>query len=154
MIPFSVLAISFFLLWGMGRLGVKWLATPEAAGRGALVCFFVFTGVTHFTAMKHDYVAMIPDPLPRGLWVIYLTGVLEIAGAIGLLLPQTRRLAGICLALLAVAMFPANVHAALNNIPLRGQPPTPLWLRAPLQVLLLVMLAWAAIRKPAARPPQ
>ena len=40
---------------------------------------------------------MIPDPLPNGMWVIYLAGLLEIAGGLGLLLPDWRRRAGICL---------------------------------------------------------
>src|SRR5215213_7663268 len=59
---------------------------------------FLFTGISHFSTMKYDFAAMIPAPLPNDLWVIYLTGVLEIAGAIGLLIPQTRKLAGVCLA--------------------------------------------------------
>jgi uncharacterized membrane protein len=105
-----------------------------------------------------------PAPLPNDLWVIYLTGVLLIAGAIGLLLPPTRRLAAICLALLLLALFPANVNAALNDIPLRGRAPTPLWLRAPMQmwlrapmqILFIAMLWWTSIRKPSAatRRPQ
>ena len=64
-------------------------------------------------------------PLPNDLWVIYLTGVLEIAGAVGLLIPRTRRLAGICLVLMLAALFPANVYAALNEVSLRGQAATP-----------------------------
>ncbi|MDQ5813417.1 MAG: DoxX family protein [Actinomycetota bacterium] len=110
---------------------------------------FLFTGTSHFTSMKYDFAAMIPDPLPDGLWVIYLTGVFEIAGAIGLLIPQTRKLAGICLVLLLVAMFSANVNAALNAIPLGGQDPTPLWLRTPMQLLYIGMVWWTSIKAPA-----
>ena len=110
---------------------------------------FVFTGTSHFTSMKYDFAAMIPDPLPDGLWVIYLTGVFEIAGAIGLLLPQTRKLAGICLILLLVAMFSANVNAALNEIPLGGQDPTSLWLRTPMQLLYIGLIWWTSIKAPA-----
>lgn len=97
--------------------------------------------------MKHDLAAMMPEPLPDGLWIIYLTGVFEIAGAVGLLVPRTRRLAGICLVLLLIAQFPANVNAALNGIPLGGEPPTPLWLRAPMQALFIGMVWWTAIMK-------
>ena len=86
---------------------------------------FLFTGTSHFTSMKYDFAAMIPPPLPNDLWVIYLTGVLEIAGAVGLLIPRTRRLAGICLVLMLAALFPANVYAALNEVSLRGQAATP-----------------------------
>ena len=143
-----VLLVSFIVLRGVGWLGVKPLSSWRGAGRGALVIMFLFTGTSHFTSMKYDFAAMIPDPLPDGLWVIYLTGVFEIAGAVGLLLPQTRKLAGICLILLLVAMFSANVNAALNDIPLGGQDPTPLWLRTPMQLLYIGMIWWTSIKEP------
>src|SRR3712207_7122657 len=81
---------------------------------------FLVTSTAHFNSMRHDLAAMIPEPLPDGLCIVYLAGVFEIAGAVGLLVPQTRRLAGIGLALLLIAQFPANVNAALNGIPLGG----------------------------------
>jgi uncharacterized membrane protein len=106
---------------------------------------FLFTGATHFTPMKHDYAAMIPEPLPRGLRLIYLTGLLQIAGATGLLIPRLRRLAGIGLAAQLVAMFPANAYAAREGIPFRGRPPTPLRIRAPLQLAFIATVWWTAI---------
>jgi uncharacterized membrane protein len=148
MAPVLILVISSVLLRGVGLLGVKWLASWREAGRIALVLMFLFTGATHFSDMQHDYVAMIPDPLPRGLWVIYLTGVLQIAGAIGLLLPRLRRIAGICLAILLVAMLPANVYAALSGIPFRGEAPTALWLRVPIQILFIWTIWWTSIKAP------
>ena len=144
-----VLVVSFLLLRGVGWLGVKQLSSWRDAGRGALVIMFLFTGASHFTSLKYDFAAMIPAPLPNDLWVIYLSGVLEIAGAIGLLIPRTRKLAGICLVLLLVALFPANVYAALNEIPLRGEAPTPLWLRGPIQLLFIGMVWWTSIKEPA-----
>jgi uncharacterized membrane protein len=87
-----------------------------------------------------------PPPLPNDLWVIYLTGLFEIAGAVGLLIPRTRRLAGICLALLLVALFPANVYAALSEIPLRGEAATPLWIRTPMQLLYIGMVWWTSVK--------
>ena len=149
MVSLFVLLASFIILRGVGRLGVERLSSWREAGRGALVIMFLFTDTSHFTSMKYDFAAMIPDPMPDGLWVIYLTGVFEIAGAIGLLLPQTRRLAGICLVLLLTAMFSANVNAALNEIPLGGQDPTPLWLRTPMQLLYIGMVWWTSVKAPA-----
>ena len=151
MISLLVLGVSLILLRGAGWLGVSRLASWRDAGRGALALMFAFTGGAHFTAMKHDFAAMIPDPLPNDLWVIYLSGVLEIAGAIGLLIPRTRRTAGICLVLLLIALFPANVNAALNALPLGGRPPTTLWLRAPMQLLYLGLVWWTAIGARAGR---
>jgi uncharacterized membrane protein len=149
MVSLFVLLASFVILRGVGLLGVERLSSWRGAGRGALVIMFLFTGTSHFTSMKYDFAAMIPYPLPDGLWVIYLTGVFEIAGAVGLLLPQTRKLAGICLVLLLVAMFSANVNAALNEIPLSGQDPTPLWLRTPIQLLYIGMVWWTSVKAPA-----
>jgi uncharacterized membrane protein len=143
-----VLVASLLVLRGIGWLGVKQLSSWREAGRGALVILFLFTGASHFTSIKYDFAAMIPAPLPNDLWVIYLTGVLEIAGAIGLLIPRTRKLAGICLVLLLVALFPANVYAALNEIPLRGEAPTPLWIRGPMQLLFIGMVWWTSIKEP------
>ena len=130
-------------------MGIKRLSSWRDAGRGALVVMFLFTGFSHFSSLKHDFAAMIPAPLPDGLWVIYLTGLFEIAGAIGLLIPRTRRLAGICLVLLLVGLFSANVNAALNDIPLRGEAATPLWIRTPMQ-LLYIGIVWRTSIK--ARP--
>jgi uncharacterized membrane protein len=147
MVSLFVLAISFLLLRGVGLLGIERLSSWRVAGRGALVIMFLFTGTSHFTSMKYDFAAMIPPPLPNDLWVIYLSGVFEIAGAVGLLIPRTRKLAGICLVLLLVALFPANVYAALSEIPLRGEAATPLWLRTPMQLLYIAMVWWTSIRE-------
>jgi uncharacterized membrane protein len=97
--------------------------------------------------MKYDYAAMLPGPLSGNLGMIYLTGALQIAGAVGLLVPRTRRLAGICLALLLVAMFPGNVYAALNEIEFRGDAPTPLWLRTPIQLFFIGMVLWTSTKR-------
>ena len=144
-----VLVISFVLLRGLGALAVQRLSSWREAGRGALVIMFLFTGFSHFSSLKYDFAAMIPEPLPNGLWIIYLSGAFEIAGAVGLLIPRTRRLAGVCLVLLLVAMFPANVNAIINGIPFGGDAPTPLWVRAPMQLLYIGMVWWTSIK---ARP--
>lgn len=147
MVSLFVLVVSFVLLRGSGALGVKRLSSWREAGRGALVIMFLFTGFSHFSSLKHDFAAMIPAPLPGGLWVVYMTGAFEIAGAIGLLIHRTRRLAGVCLALLLVALFPANVNAIVNGIPLGGNAPTPLWVRAPMQLLYIGLVWWTSIKK-------
>jgi uncharacterized membrane protein len=146
-----VLVISFLLLRGLGLLGVRRLSSWREAGLIAVVIMFLFTGSTHFSAMKHDYAAMLPSPLSGNLGIIYLTGVLEIAGALGLLVPRTRRLAGICLVLYLLAVFPGNVYAAVNEVPFRGEPPTPLWLRTPIQLFFIGMVWWTAVRRPLER---
>src|SRR5919106_3045229 len=93
MVTLFILVIASILLRGAGWLGVRWFASWRDAVRVALAIMFLFTGATHFSAMQYDYLAMIPESLPKGLWVIYLTGLLEIVGAIGLLIPRLQRVA-------------------------------------------------------------
>jgi uncharacterized membrane protein len=68
---------------------------------------------------------MIPSLFPRPLLIVYVTGILELLGAVGLLLPRFKSLAGICLILLLLGMFVANVNAAQKNIMLRDKPVPP-----------------------------
>ena len=145
MAPLIVLVVATLLLRLGGAAGIKALASWRDAVRIGLALMFVFTGTTHFTAMKHDYAAMVPPPLTGQLWVIYVTGLLEIAGAIGLLVPKLERVAGACLCLLLLALFPANVYAALNAVEFRSQPPTDIWLRALVQVIFLAAVWWSTV---------
>ena len=111
--------------------------------RYALVVMFVFTASAHFNKMKHDLARMIPSYFPRPLLIIYVTGVLELLGAAGLMVPQFRRLAGVCLIALLVGMFLANINAAQKGVTLGGRPPTPLWLRVPMQITFIALLWWS-----------
>jgi uncharacterized membrane protein len=108
---------------------------------------FLFTAVAHFNEMRHDMVKMVPPWVPAPEAVVAITGVLEILGAIGLMIPRTRRLAGMALILFLVAVFPANVHAAMNEVQFGGRPATALWLRAPMQLLFISLLWWGAVRR-------
>ena len=67
MAPLFVLVISFLVLRVVGWLGIKRLSSWREAGRVAVAIMLMFTGATHFSDMKHDYAAMIPDFLPGGL---------------------------------------------------------------------------------------
>ena len=146
MTPLIVLVACWLIFGLVGRLGASGLDSGQKAGRAALAAMFVFTGVTHFSPMKYDYLAMIPAPFPRTLHLVHLTGILEIAGGVGLLPAATRRHAAWGLMVLLLVLFPANVNAALNGIPFRGESPTSLWLRAPIQVVFLVSVWWSAVR--------
>lgn len=124
----------------LGVLGVDAFADWISSARVALATMFVFTGVSHFTPMRKDFIAMVPPALPRPDLLVALTGVLELAGAIGLLIPATRPWAAYGLIALLAAMLPANISAARRGTLLRGKSPTPLWLRVPMQILFA---AWA-----------
>ncbi len=145
MIPFYVLVVTSILLRGMGMVGARRFSSMRKSILGGVVAMFLFTGLSHFSEMKYDFLEMIPDSLPRELWIIYLTGTLEIIGAIGLLIPATRKISALSLVLLLGLMFPANVYAALNEVSFREAAPTSLWLRVPLQVVYIAVLVWSAI---------
>jgi uncharacterized membrane protein len=87
---------------------------------------------------------MVPRAFPGPRFLVYRTGVLEVLGAVGLLVPATRTFASFGLVLLLVAVFPANVDAARKEIPLRGKLPAPLWLRGSMQLLFIGMTLWVA----------
>jgi uncharacterized membrane protein len=147
MAPLAILVTATILARLLGYAGVRMLSDWRAAARIGLAFMFVFTGSTHFTEMKHEYAAMVPPPLTGQLWVIYLTGFMEVAGAVGLLMRRTRYLAGICLLLLLLALFPANVYAAMQGIEFRGAPPTDIWLRALIQAVFLLTVWWSTIAR-------
>ena len=141
-----VLFASWLFFRALGAIGVPALATWQNSALYALAVMFVFTSIAHFNKMKHDLARMIPPSFPRPLWLVYITGGLELLGAAGLLLPKFRLLSGVCLIVLLIAMFTANVHAARNGISLRGKPVTPLWLRVPMQILFIALLWWSTGR--------
>jgi uncharacterized membrane protein len=118
------------------------LATLRTVLRVLMVAFFLGGFVLHMTAVN-ALVAITPDwvPFPRAL--VLVTGWLELAGAVGLLLPQTRRAAGIALALYILAVWPANIHQALAHIVV---PPIPdsWWYHGP-RLALQPVLAWWAL---------
>ena len=145
MMPFIVLLISLLVFRGLGALSVPLFLTWHDSALWALSVMVLFTASAHFTSLKEDLIKMVPPSFPSPRLLVFITGILEILGAVGLLIPQVRTAAGTCLALLFVAMFPANINAALGQVPLRGRPATPLWLRVPMQLLFIALALWAAL---------
>lgn len=135
-----VLFGSLFAFRLLGAAGAALFATWVASARAALAVMFVFTAISHFAPMKRDLIAMVPAMLPRPDVLVFVTGVAELAGAIGLLIPATRFWAACGLVALLVLMLPANISAARRGLLLRGRPATPLGLRVAMQVLFV---AWA-----------
>jgi len=120
-------------------------------GCWALAALFAASGSMHFIAPE-PFVEIVPAALPNPELLVALSGAAEIAGAIGLLIPRTRRAAGIGLLLLLVAVFPANV--AMFVAPDRYGMGAPRWLlaaRLPLQPLLMWFVWLAAVRRPPVR---
>jgi uncharacterized membrane protein len=141
MVPLMVLTGSFATFLGLGALGVDALASWVTCLRLALALMFLLTASAHWGARRADLVRMVPRGLPRPGLLITVTGILELAGAVGLLVPSLARLAAVGLALMLVAMFPANVHAARAKLSIGGRPVTPL----PMRTLMQVVFVGAAV---------
>jgi uncharacterized membrane protein len=98
-------------------------------------------GVAHLTR-PDGFVAITPDWVPAPQLVVALTGMAEIAGAIGLMIPPLRKAAGIGLALYALCVWPANFHHALSDIGLNGVHLS-WWYHGPRLALQPIIIWWA-----------
>lgn len=138
MAPLIALALGTTLARLVGLAGVDVLDGWHPALRVGLALMFVLTGFAHFAEPRRSgLIAMVPPGLPRPDLLVTLTGVLELAGAVALLVPATAGWAAAGLAVLMLAMFPANVSAARRGLTLAGKPVTPLGPRTALQVVFV-----------------
>lgn len=104
----------------------------------ALALLFATSGVGHFV-FADAYARAIPEWLPHRAFLVLISGVLELLGAVGLLIPALRVVVGWCLLALLVAVFPANIQI-LATVRAADGPiwiETLLWIRLPLQFLLI-----------------
>ena len=121
MAPLLTLLLGSLAARVVGWLGVDYVDTWPRAIAVGLAAMFVLTGVAHFVQpLRGDMIAIVPPRLPAPALLVTITGVLELLGAVGLLIPATRVAAAVCLFLLMVAMFPANVYAARMPHPPRS----------------------------------
>ena len=106
---------------------------------------YVVAGVFHF--VKTDsYLKIMPPWIPWHLAMVYVSGAAEIAGGFGLLIPALRRPAAWGLVALLIAVFPANIYMAVENVQVTANPipAALLWARLPLQALLIWWVLWAS----------
>lgn len=146
MAPLIVLVVGSLLARLIGKLGVARLADWAAATRVGLAVMFLFTAAAHFNSMRPDLVAMVPASVPAPELMVTLTGICEILGAIGLLVPATRRIAAVALIVFLLAVLPANIHAATSGVTLRGEPATPVVPRVAIQGLFVGLIWWSGVR--------
>lgn len=153
MIPLIVLITVTLVLRVIGAAGVGWLRDWPAALRGGLSAMFFVTGLSHFVGMRGDLIAMVPPSLPQPDLLVTITGLLELAGAAGLLLNRTAPWAASGLAALLVVMFPANIYAALEGITVGGDPAMAVGPRTLLQLAYLgAALVVLDSQRPSRRP--
>lgn len=120
------------------------------SARIAMSAMLLFTAIAHFAFTK-GMTMMLPNFVPFKTEMVYLTGIIEIATAIGLLIPNFRMETGWFLIAFFIVLLPANIHAALHHIDYQkgtfdGNGISYLWFRIPLQALFIVWTYFATIK--------
>jgi uncharacterized membrane protein len=144
--PLIVMTVVWILVRSAGML-IPW---PQADSWGGALSFalaakFAFTAISHFhPRIRPDLIRMVPSSLPAAPLLVTATGILELLGATGLLIPSVRTVAAYCLVALLIALFPANVHAARAGLHVAGRPAASLTWRLPLQLFWAACLLWVA----------
>jgi uncharacterized membrane protein len=146
MAPLVVLVAVTLLARAAGQLGVPRFRDLAACVRIGLAVMFCFTAAAHFNSMRPDMIAMVPPSVPNAAFMVTFTGICEILGGIGLLVPRARRLAAMALMVFLLAVLPANIHAAQAGLTVAGAAATPIVPRLALQVLFIALLWWSTVR--------
>jgi len=135
---FLLLVAPYVVLTLAGRLVNGLEIAPATRARAGLTLFFLFTSIGHFIRTE-GMALMLPAAVPYRVELIYLTGILEMLGAIGVWLPRLRRLTGLCLILMLVGILPANIYSAINRIDFGGHGAGPAYLlvRVPFQLFVI-----------------
>ena len=147
--PLIVLLTSFAIALVATKLTIGQFDIALSA-RIALALMLVFTAIAHFAFTK-GMVMMIPDFIPFKKGMVYFTGFIEMAAAVGLLIPNFQVLTGWLLISFFIMLLPANINAAIRHIDYQkgtfeGMGVNYLWFRVPLQILFILWTYFAAIK--------
>ncbi len=120
------------------KIILRWLAT----------IFFLIAGAMHFV-IPEFYLAMMPPFIPFQSFFVVLTGIAEMAGGVGLQIPKLRKLTGLLMIAMLVAIFPANIYVAI------AQPALPdityssgsMWWRLLLQPLFIAWVWFVSLKR-------
>ena len=137
MLPFFVLLASTLVLRVIGMAGLSPFDNWTWCLRSGFALMFLLTASAHWGKRRGDLIAMVPRVFPRPDLMVNATGVLEIVGGLGLLIPAVVPIAAACLALLLIGLFPANTRAAREHLTIGGRPATALPLRVLLQLVFI-----------------
>lgn len=120
------------------------------SGRIAMSAMLVFTAIAHFAFTK-GMVMMLPVFIPFKTETVYFNGIIEIAAAIGLFIPNFRIVTAWLLIAFFILILPANIYAAIKHIDYQkgtfdGNGPNYLWFRVPLQILFIIWVYLSSIK--------
>ena len=140
---FLLLVVPYLVLTLVNRFsGLR--ISARARARVGLSLFFLFTAIGHFIKTE-EMTTMLPPVIPYRVELIYLTGVLELLGAIGVWIPSLMKLTGVCLILMLIGVLPSNIYSAVNHIAFGGHGAGPAYLlfRVPFQLFLIWLVYFA-----------
>lgn len=120
------------------------ISNGQIAGLSIVFVWFFVGGIMHFVATELE-ASIVPPYIPWPVAAVLISGVFELLGAVGILIPSTRRSAGVGLILLTLAVTPAHIYM-LQRPELFSVPLWALWLRLPIQVALLWLIFWSTWR--------
>jgi uncharacterized membrane protein len=120
------------------------------AGNAAMSVMLVFTAIGHFIYAR-GMAMMLPEFIPFKTAMVYLTGILEIAAAIGLLISSTRHITAFMLIIFFITILPANINAAMHKVDFQkgtygGSGTNYLWFRVPLQVFFIIWVWYFGLK--------
>ena len=151
LICLSELAGVVALFFWIGRRGFRSFGVLQGMLCALVALPLLVSGVTH-QLMPAAMGQIIPPVFPARTLLVVLTGLCELAGAVGLFVPKYRRAAAFCIALLMIAVFPANIYAAGQTIHGLRMPSVPVRLAMQVVYMVLVLVAgwgWPLFRREA-----
>lgn len=133
-----LLVAPYLILTLLGRWFPSLRMGPSKRARVGLSLFFLVTALAHFNTPE-EMAKMIPAFVPYPLELIYVTGVLELLGAIGVWIPRLERVTGLLLIVMLIGLLPANIYSAINRIDYGGHDAGPIYLlvRVPFQLFVI-----------------
>ena len=120
------------------------VSNGQLVGLSIVFMWFFIGGIMHFAATDIE-ASIVPPYIPWPVAAVLVSGVFELLGALGIVIPATRRVAGIGLFLLTLAVTPAHIYM-LQRPELFHVPLWALWLRLPIQAALLGLILWSTRR--------
>ena len=138
LVLFLLLTLPYMILTLIGKWFPRLKLTPATRARVGLSLFFMFTSIGHFIRTE-AMAEMLPATIPYRVELIYITGALELLGAIGVWIPRLTKLTGLLLILMLLGLLPANIYSAFNRVEFGGHGAGPLYLlvRVPFQLFTI-----------------
>jgi uncharacterized membrane protein len=143
-----ILVAPYLILTLAGTWNSNFRIVPAIRARIGLSLFFIFTAIGHFIRTE-EMAAMLPLAVPFRIELIYLTGVIELLGAVGVWISRLTRLTGLLLILMLIGILPANIYSAINRIEFGGHGAGPAYLliRIPFQLFVIWWTYFATEQK-------